>query len=59
MKMMDIGLNYPLWIAAKRAGAGMSLFPNNINELYRVNDYCSVLLHKLLIIRVEQRYGYL
>ena len=31
----DIALNYPLWVAAKRLGVGLSAFPPSIREVYR------------------------
>lgn len=32
----DITINYPLWIAAKRIGAGIRPFPGTVSGLYKV-----------------------
>ena len=32
---VDISLNYPLWIAAKRLGVGLTAFPSSVREIYR------------------------
>mmetsp|Transcript_145602 Transcript_145602/g.363149 ORF Transcript_145602/g.363149 Transcript_145602/m.363149 type:complete len:268 (-) Transcript_145602:75-878(-) len=32
---VDIAINYPLWIAAKRIGAGLPAFPGTVAEVYR------------------------